>query len=420
MADNTTTRSVSLLRVYNREKLFEPCEREQPRFWDDIKEMTGDRPAGTGLRFKVTGYTGHPGGSPGDGGDWATDRPPTEVECVVTSAQIDSPLELTIQYQDQGKGEGSYYGDPEAEGIVRATRELYQYADVLMGCGHGTGRLAKVGTTAVGSTTVVCDDPEFCFQLRRGMPIDFVNSDSGGTVQTTTVITDVDYQTHTITLENSVSVTAGWGIYKAGYYGNPFPNGLRNIVDDGDLASTIFGATRSSNTYLNATVQDGSGGLQDYSEDLVNELLDQITFKQDLVPTELRCNQGIISEYKRTTNNDRWWDGNKGDFQTGQNEGKFSFLYGTSKIPFKVDRNLPARELYAIHKPALRKHTLRKADWVRGDGGGILQLKVAAGGETYAHAHVANIMMNVTISSKKLNCHGKLSNIRDRSAARDT
>lgn len=417
--DSTVTRSVSLLRVYNREKLFEPCEREKTRFWDSIKEATDIRPAGQGLTYKVIGHTGHPEGNPAEGGDWGQDRPPVEAILTVVSAQIDSPVELTMKFEEAGKGEGSFYGDPDAEAIVRATRGLYQYADTLMGVGHGTGRLAVVGTTSAG-TTIALDDPEFAFQLREGMPIDFVNLDTGGTVQDTTEIVSIDYTTNTMVVLDAVSVVAGWGIYKAGYYGNPFPNGLRNIVDDGDLAATIDGASRDTFPFLKATVMDGSGGLQDYSENLVNELLDAITFKQDLVPTELRCNMGIISEYKRSTNNDRFWDGNKGDFQTGQNEGRFAFLYGDRKIPFMADRNLPARELYAIHRPSLRKHTLRKADWVKPDGGGIMQLGVADGGGTYRYSHVASMMMDINISSKKYNCHGKLSNIRDRSAAHDT
>lgn len=417
--DSLVTRSVSLLRVYNREKLFEPCERSQTRAWDGIKEATDIRPAGSGLRYKVIGHTGHPEGNPAEGGDWGTDRPVTEAELVVSGAQIDTTIELTSWFQEAGKGEGSYYGDPDGEAIVRATKGILQYADTLIGCGHGTGRLAVVGTSTTG-TSIVLDDPEFAFQLREGMPIDFVDLDTGGTVQDTTEIDSIDFTTHTIVVADTVSVTAGWGIYKAGVYGNPMPNGFRNIVDDGDLAASIDGGSRTTYPFLNATVMDGSGGLQDYAEDLVNELLDQVTFKQDLVPTELRCNMGIISEYKRSTNSDRWWDGNRDNFQTGQNEGKFSFLYGSSKIPFSPDRNFPTRTLLALHRPSLRKHTLRKLDWVRADGGGILQLGIAEGGGTYKHGVVGNQMMNMNISSKKYNCHGSLTNIRDRSAARDS
>lgn len=419
MADTTSTREASLLRVYTREKLFEPCERSEPRFWNQMKEFKDLRPGGTGRRWKITLHTGHPAGNPAEGGDWSTDRPPTEVECVVTSGQIDSPLELTSKFMEAGEGDGSYYGDPEAEGIIRATQELYAYADTLMGCGHGTGRLAIVGASSGPSTTVTLDDPEFGFQLREGMPIDFVDLDSGGTVQDSTVIVTIADDFQSIVVEDAVTVTSGWGIYKANVYGNAMPNGLRNIVDDGDFAATIFGQARAGQTGLNATVIDGGGGLQDYAEELINKGLDRVTWRQKLIPTQLRCNQGILSEYKRDTVRDRVRVGNSDNMQTGVKDSKPAFDYADGNIPFIVDRNLPSRELYGLHLPSFRKHTLRKADWCR-IGGQILHPKPAAGGETYAHAYVANMLMDVTISSKILNCHVKWSNVRDRNAAGDS
>ena len=46
------------------------------------------------------------------------------------------------------------------------------------------------------------------------------------------VILSIDYGLQQITLEDNVTVTAGWGIYQRDTAGQDFPNGLRNIVDD--------------------------------------------------------------------------------------------------------------------------------------------------------------------------------------------
>ncbi len=417
----TTTLDETLVRLYSKDRLFDPCERSKARFWEEMDDADDETPGGAGLFFEIIGASGHAQGNPAEGGDWTTSRNRLGVQCSVTPAQIDSSFEISSKFLEASKGPGSFRGDAENDAIVEATKGLFSYADRLLGCGHGTGRLAIVDVTVTG-TTITCRKPEMAFQLRRYQPIDFVNTDTGGTVQASRTIQSIDWAAGTFVVDSSVSVTAGWGVYQADVYGNPMPNGLRNIVDDGDFASSIFTVSRTApNDFLNAKVMDGSGGLQDYSDHFVAELLDQITWEQEMVPTQLRCNTGILGEHRRSTTPDRVYvqtNGKVPDYNTGVNHEKLAFTYGTHKIPFAEDKNLPARELYALYMPAWRKHVLRKADWER-KGGSILHQKPASGGETYAHAYLANMMMDMNISCRKLNAQGKLSNIRDRSAARD-
>ena len=426
-AQTTTTLDETLVRLFSRDKLFEPCERSERRFYDDMEDAEDERPGGAGLYFEIIGATGKAVGNPAEGGDWTAPRTRLGVQCSVTSAQIDVSFEISSKFLEAAAGEGSFRGDAETDAIMEATADLFDYADRLLGVGHGTGRLAIVDVTVTG-TTITCRLPERAFQLRPNQPIDFVNTDTGGTVQASRTITDINYAAGTFQVNSSVSVTAGWGVYQADVYGNPMPNGLRMIVDDGDFASSIFGQSRTApNTFLNSVVMDGNGGLQDYDEHLNAELCDRISWGNKFIPTEQRCNLGIIGEWRRSTTPDRIFMDNGKPFKpnTGSNHGDDNgqngpaFIYGTHRIPFVVDKNLPARELYALHKPSWRKHVLRKADWIK-KGGSILHQKPAAGGETYAHAVVANQMMDMTISCRKLNAQGKLSNLRDRGAAGDS
>jgi hypothetical protein len=421
VATTTVTLDEELVRIYSRDKLFEPCERSKPRFWNQMKEAKDIRPGGSGLRFRIIGALGHSNGNPDEGGDWSASRVRVQVECVVVAARIDSTVELSTTFMEAAEGEGSYGGDAEHESILETTTDFFSYADRLLGCGHGTGRLAVVGATSTG-TTITLAAPERAFQLRRNQPIDFVDTDTGGTVQASRTILSVNYTTATITVDSAVSVTANWGIYQSDVYGNAMPNGLRNLVDDGDLSSTYCGVSRTPpNDFLNAKVMDGSGGLQDYSEELVTQLLDAVSWEQEFIPTQLRCNMGILSEHKRVTREDRVYTqaGPVPDYNTGANHEKLSFTYGAVKIPFEADRNLPARELYALHLPSWQKHTLRKADWMKTNGK-ILHLKPASGGETYAYAYVGAMMMEINISCLKPNAQGKLTNIRDRNGAGDS
>lgn len=423
MADTTSTLDETLLRLYSKEDLFDPAERSEPRLWDDMAKAEDERPGGAGLYFEIVGYSSHGYGNPAEGGDWSTPGTRVGVQCSVTSAQIDASFEISNKFLEAARGEGSFRGDAEDDAVTDATTGLYSYLSRLL-CGHGTGRMAIVDVTVTG-TTITTRKPEMAFALRVNQKIDFVDTDTGGTVQASRTITSIDYAAGTFTVNTSVSVTAGWGVYNLDAYGNPLPNGIRNIVDDGDFASSIFTVSRTApNLFLNAKVMDGNGGLQDYSEHLVSELLDQITFDQKYVPTQLRCNVGIIGEWRRTTTADRIYnmEGKGGSGfapSTGSNGDAAKFTYNTHLIPFKEDRDLPARELYALYMPAWRKHILKEAGFAK-NGGKILFPKPAAGGETYAHSSLGNMLIDMNVSCRKLSAQGKLSNIRDRSAARDT
>src|SRR3990167_4949953 len=119
MITTTSNFDEDLLRVYTREKLYEPCEREETRFWDDMKESTDHRPAGRGRFFRIIGNSGHSVGNPAEDGDFPTHYIRDQVEGQVTSAQVASAVEISLKFLEAGKDEGSYGGDPENEAVVQ-------------------------------------------------------------------------------------------------------------------------------------------------------------------------------------------------------------------------------------------------------------------------------------------------------------
>ncbi len=423
--DTTTSRDEFLTRVYSREKAIEPAERTEPRFWDSMKEANEEAPRGKGRFFRVKGALSHSSGTPSEGGDWSDSYDPEDAECSVTSAQMDNSVSVSMKFLAASEDDGSYSGSGESEKIADAILELFQFADILMGCGHGTGRLAIVSANSGPSTTVTLgcdlDTPESVFQLRRKQPIEFVDLDTGGTVQATTTIEDIDYDNHQITTSSNVTVVAGWGVYQKGTYGKPKPNGLRVLVDDGSFSANYCNKARTDAPFLNAVVKDGNGGLQNFSEELMDDLIDTIgnTGGTKNIPTEIRSNQGLANENKRIIRESREFTVTDGGAVKGTLGGKTTaYVYNGTKIPWEVDRNLPARELFALYRPGFRKHTLRKADWESVAGSKFLQ-KVADGGGTYSHALVANIMMDLTISHRRPYLNGVLRNVRDRTSAKD-
>lgn len=425
MADTytSTTLPAELLRFYDRNSHFEPLERSATRTWDDMQEADDIKPLGSGFFFRVVGAKGHAQGTPAEGGDWSASHTRLQVECSVQSAQIDSTVRLSSKFIELAEDDGSYSSDAEHDAIVEATEGLFSLLNRYLVSGHGTGRLGVVLSSVVASTTVVCKQPEGAMQFRPNQPIEFADLDVGGSVVAQAVITDVNYLTHTLTLDTAVTVSANYSIYQQGTYGLPKPNGFRNIIDDGDFATSIFNVPRAApNTYLNGLVMDGTGTLQDYSDELLRDLIYQITMKQKYIPTELVCNYGMTDEYLRIAVRDRVFmqTGDIPKYETGGNVETLSFTFGNTKIPFKPDGDAPAREIYAVYKPGWRKHTLRKADWYRPGGGSPFMPMPADAGGTWTYTIGASMMMDMTFSHRNLNAQGALKNVRDRMTARDT
>lgn len=422
--DSSTTLNAELLAVYTRESAFEPCERADTPFLDEMAEADDTVPSGTGRTFRLVLATGHAVGNPAEDGNWTASRNRITRQATVNSAQMDATVEITMKYQSLADGEGSFSGDAVHDAVMEAMHNLNQHRQRLLGCGFKTGRIAQVNANTSASTSWVAKLPFSIFQLRENMPVDFV--DSSGVVQASSTIDSIDFATRTVTMADSLTLTANWGVYIADTYGNAMPNGLFNIVDDGDYATTIFGLPRAAagNRKTNAHTFKNGGATQDYSEDLVRAAITQIKTMGGKIPTVLRCNHGIVAEHYRSTTPDRVYvigrDGSVPDYKTGANEKNLTFQYGEQVIPFKVDNDFPARTLMALYMPGFRKHTLRKMDWVKGPNGQILQLAPATAGGTYRYTHIASMMVDETISTRDLYANGRIDNIRDREMGGDS
>lgn len=423
MAYNTQDFEVNLLQMYDEKDLYEPCEREETRWWDDMKESADHKPNGKGRAFRIIGNSGHSVGNPAEGGAWSRHNPRRQSEGTIQSVRTDSVVEFTMTYLEAGKDGGSYGQDPEVEGVLEATRNLFSYQDVLMGVGHGTGRMAIVEGDHVGVDVITLALPEGGFQLRPGYRIDFVDLDTGGTV----MVHDVEIlevvpngATPQIVLDDDVTVLDGWGIYMRDVYGNPMPEGARSIIDDGDFATEIFGLVRADVPYANAVVDDNNQGLRDYTPEAIRNLLGRIRLQQDQTPTQIRMNEGMVNAHLARLTPDTIYSVTSDavpKYPSGANQEGLSFTYAEKKIPIRVDRNMPAREVWAIYKPGWRKHTLRKAAWVPGPNGKFFHIKPDV--DTLTYTVIGTQLLEMNQSCKRLNANGKASFFRDNFGAGD-
>ena len=422
-ATTTATLANILARTYNREDYFAPHERSMAKYYDSVEDFPdGGKPLGTDRRFTIRTKDSHAAGGTAESADLPAFSPPSVLQASVTAIQVAASVAWSELMAMVGQGEGFVgVGTDIIDDHVRMTTRNLMSALNRLTLGHATGRMAVVESTTSSSLTFVCRLPEHVLQLREGMTIDFYDTDTGGSKQgATQTIVSINFETRTVTLDATRSLTAGWGVYKAlstsvSEYGIA-PFGLRGIVDNGPLAATIFGITRSTNPQVNATVLNAAPGLQSYSEALVRKGLNRIFYSTGLEASEIWLNQGVLSEHLNHLTGNRIFTVAPGEtvpkYRIGHDERQVGFDHNGKFIPFKVDSDLPAREMLLVTGNLFRRHILRKANWV-GDGVGpdgsptaILMQAPGTGANTYALSKVAGLLWagNIAHLQPKANC----------------
>ena len=418
----TTTANLPnlLTRTYNREEYFAPHERILTKFLDSVEDFPdGGKPLGSARYFGVRTADSHSVGGTAEGGDLPTFNPPQILQCSVSAVQVSASCSWSELMLLVATGEGTLGEDIVDDHVKMTTRNLMTHLN-FMTLGHGTGRLGVVETGGMGATTVVFRNPEGVLQLRKGMTIDWYDTDTGGSKQgATSTVLSINFETRSITIA-AHDITAGWGAYRAlstsvSSYGIA-PNGLRNVVDNGGLTAALFGITRSASPEINATILNAAGGLQSYSEKLVRKMLNRIFFQTGLDADEIWMNEGIASEhYNLLTGNRVYQVGPSGRPATptfGMNQMDLGVQHNGKFIPFKIEGDLPAREMNAITKSLFRKHILRKAGWI-GDGvgpdgatGAVLMQAPSSTGQSYALSKVAGQLWvgNLAHLQPRANC----------------
>lgn len=407
MAAMTTSSVANILaRTYNREQYLAPHERFMTKFYNEIEDFEdGGKPLGVERRFEIVTKDSHAAAGVAESGDLPDFAAPASLQGTVNAVQVAATVAWSELLLMVGQAEGLVSGMDVISRYVKMTTRNLMSALNRQSLGHGTGRMAVVEATTSSATTFVCRNPEHVLQLREGMTIDFYDTDTSGSKQAATeTISSINFETRTVTIGNARSLTAGWGVYKAksssvSEYGVVM-NGLRGIADNATLAATIYGITRSSNPQVNATVLNASGGTQSYSEALVRKGINRILFSQDVEPDEIWCNQGIIGEHLNHLTGNRVYqvtgDGTP-SYKIGVDESKLAFQHNGRNIPFRVDRDLPAREFITITKSLFRRHLLRKASWI-GDGVGAdgsvspMLLQAPGGTNTYNLSKIAGLL----------------------------
>ena len=397
---STSTVAGALAHTYNYENYLAPHERMMTKFWDTVQDFEdGGEPVGADRSWEIVTSDSHAATTGAEGADLPAFAAPSSIQATISAIQHMSSVAWSELLLAVGKSPGTVTKVNIIDRYVEmTTRNFYQMLN-RMTLGHSTGRLAVVETTTSSSTSFVCRNPEGVLQLRVGLPVGFYDTDTGGTLQgSANTITAINFETRTCTI-TSASLTAGWGVYRTGTYGLGMV-GLRGVADNTALVTTIYGKSRATYPSLNATVLTAGGGTQAYSEKLVRKGLNRIFFKVGVEADEIWCNQGIIGEHLNHLTGNRVFQVT-GDgvpsYQIGHKDESIAFVHNGKKIPFKIESDLPARELIAIYKPWFRRHILRKPSWIGDDVGPEgsstpVLLQVPGTTNTYATSKIAGLL----------------------------
>ena len=108
-----------------------------------------------------------------------------------------------------------------------------------------------------------------------------------------------------------------------------------------------------------------------------------------------------------------------------QNLQEIGFQHNGRFIPFKIESDLPARELFILTKNLFRRHVLRKANWI-GDNIGpdgsptaVLMQAPASAGQTYSLQKVAGMLWAGNLAHLQPKANTVINEISDEELAGD-
>jgi hypothetical protein len=364
-----------------------------------------------------------------EAGDFPEFTAPAGQQAAVSAKQIAATIKLSELMMAAGQGEGSLLQTDIIAMNIAMTIRNHTSALNRYSLAVSNAILGSVEATVSTSATFVAALPHSFHMLRNGMLLDFYTGATPG--EADKQIGSINMTTRTVTFVSgtTLNATAGDLFVQANSYGAGI-FGLREICDDGtDGATTLFGITRSTSPQINATVLNASGGLQSYQEALVRQACVRAYFETGLDPTAIWCNEGIVQEHLNSLTGSRFFSVGVSEgvpsYKTGINVEKAGFVNGSRTLPFKVETDLPARELYVVHEPLFRRHVLRKTNWwgdgigPEGSGTPYWLQSPASTGQGYASAKIAGLMCMLNLAHLQPRANVRVSEISDSLLAND-
>lgn len=436
MAASTITLLSNSLRRSYAERFFKALQSAHAPFLDELDECPDDPTLGSGWFCPIYMSTPQNWHLSAEGDDMRATAQRVERQIQVNAKEFYGYFQITEMLKNAGVKSGAWNGGELARSMEETTGDITKGMQRIFSISHGTGRLAVVDTTTSSSNSFNARNNEGVNALMEGDEIEFYNLDSGGAIQAggaSPIVTAISRVASggggvapgyggTVTFDGSaLSLTAGWGVYKAGSYGNA-PNGLHGTVDDGTFNDDYFGLSRASFPKLKCVVQSAGNGTgtanapADLTEDDLRSVCDLIYLNGGSVD-RISCNVGMMNQLAELQTGDRRYNivnGNTPKYVLGFKEGDLLFSYDRGDIVIRKNPNLPNRTIYFYSlKTGFYKHTLRKLGFLD-EGGSILRPTPGTNG--YRTSWTAQIVSQCAISGYTPSWQGRLQHAKDRRA----
>lgn len=271
--------------------------------------------------------------------------------------------------------------------------------------GTSNGKIAQCGTTTT-STTIVLNSSATATQLRQlevGMVIDIGTVASPTTIAGSVTIQSIDRTAKTMVVSGSnVSTTSSHFIFRAGNGGDSSSQkeitGLQTQIAS---SGTLFDVDPSTYDVWVSTVSSNSGTNRQLTEDLIQNLADDVEIASGSTPSlwvgsygVVRSFGGLLATQKRFVNTvalKAGWSG-------------IELNTGAEGAAFAKDRDCPANTAFAISPDKFVEYRMANYDWADYDG---RSLRNVAGEDAWE----AFLVIDHEFATSQRNAHGVLQDI---------
>lgn len=390
---DTLNASVGALKIAYAPKVVEAMVNEETVFRAKLKKSvpSGAKASEAILKFNANFNPPQNVGNSLDGGTLAPAKDRLEAQFTLTPAFFTFSMQIGLVTKAIANTNKSAWNGGE---LRRRTDEVMvdaaKYIETCYTGTHGTGRRARVESD--GSNNFVAALPEGTRLLRENMYISERTTDGGATTgMDFRKITAIDHATRTVTYDGTdETLVAGQhihaGIVEAAQditTANPYPNGIRGLVDDTTFTSSLHGLSKTTYPKLKANVFGNGGTPRNLTEQLLVRACHEIRARSGKRVTDIWTSEGQMEKYLEFVAPDRRLIRNSpsdtGNMATGY-KGTEMIHYGPGialKLNYSYD--IVPRELYLLNWDTFFHYQAKELGWIDG----VDHLLLTPGSGTY-------------------------------------
>jgi hypothetical protein len=343
---------------------------------------------------------------------------PTRVQGSVSPELFYGSFQLGVKTRALAKSQKSTFN---VGGVLKTRlddtlKDLGKYMNQVY-AGSNRGRMAVI--ESVSANAFVAALPQGTGLLNKNLRISIFDALTGGAVRTDanarkiTVIDKKPGGTRAVTYDGADVAAAAPGdhVFVHGSYGRTHWS-LRDIVDDGNECLSPFGKSRNTYPELKAVVHYGTNGRRDLTEQLILNIIAEISDSTGQYVTRALANSGQGRKFVEFIQPDRRYPGattGAPKYTVGYDDTSLSIVAPGVNCRLECDTDVVPRSMFFLTWGNFGRYEGMPLDWM--DEGELLRLVPTEGGYKAGFlAYVAAIENQVCTM---LAANGRLTDLND-------